>query len=56
MLLYIMLHIIHAYLMLFTALFNTVCLYNAYLFLPLTFGNAFCFNVFSSSFLWVIDT
>ena len=47
MLFYIML----AYLMLFTALSNAVCLYIAY-FLPLTFGNAFCFHALS----WVIDT
>ena len=38
MLLYIML----AYLMLFAALSNAVCLYNA-LFLPLISANAFCF-------------
>ena len=37
MLFYIMLD----YLMLLTALFNAVCLYNACL--PLTFANAFCF-------------
>ena len=47
MLLYIML----AYLMLFSASFNAVCLYNAY-FLPLTFAAAFCFHALS----WVIDT
>ena len=42
MLLYIML----AYLMLLDALFNAVCLYNAY-FMPLTFANAFCFHTSS---------
>ena len=42
MLLYIML----AYLMLFAALSNSVCLYNAY------FANAFCFHALS----WFIDT
>ena len=46
MLLYIML----AYLMLLTALFNAVCLYNAY-FLLLIFANAFSFHALS----WVID-
>ena len=41
MLLYIML----AYLMLFAALSNAVCLYDAsvFFFLPLIFANAFCF-------------
>ena len=38
MLLYVML----TYLMLFAALSNAVCLYNAF-FLPLIFANAFCF-------------
>ena len=47
MLLYIML----AYLMLFTALFNAVRLCNAY-FLLLTFVNSFYFHALS----WVIDT
>ena len=47
MLLYIML----AYLMLFAALSNAVCLYNAF-FLLLIFANAFCFLVLS----WFIDT
>ena len=42
MLLYIMLYIVLAYLMLFAALSNAVCLYNASLFL-LIFANAFCF-------------
>ena len=44
MLLYIMLHIMLAYLKLSAALSNAVCLYNAFfLFLLLTFANAFCF-------------
>ena len=47
MLLYIML----AYLMLFAALSNAVCLYNIS-FLPLIFANAFCFHALS----WFIDT
>ena len=51
MLLYIMLCILLAYLMLFAALFNAVCLYDAY-FLPLIFANPFCFHAMSL----VIDT
>ena len=51
MLLYIMLCIMLAYLMLFAALSNAVCLYNA-IFLPLIFANAFCFHALS----WSIDT
>ena len=44
MLLYIML----AYLMLFAALSNAVCLYNAFfLFLLLIFANAFCYHALS---------
>ena len=46
MLLYIML----AYLMLLAALFNAVCLHNA--FFPLIFTNAFRFHALS----WFIDT
>ena len=42
MLWYIMLHIMLAYLMLFAALSNVVCLYDAS-FLSLIFANAFCF-------------
>ena len=42
MLLYIMLYIVLAYLMLFAALSNAVCLYNAS-FLPLISANAFFF-------------
>ena len=51
MLLYIML----AYLMLFAALSNAVCLYNAFfflIFLPLILANTFCFHALS----WFIDT
>ena len=49
MLLYIML----AYLMLFAAVSNAVCLYNASSsFLLLIFANAFCFSTLS----WFIDT
>ena len=47
MLLYIML----AYLMLFAALSNAVCLHNAFSLL-LIFANAFCFHTLS----WFIDT
>ena len=42
MLLYTMLYILLAYLMLFAALSNAVCVYNAF-FLLLIFANAFCF-------------
>ena len=51
MLLYIMLYIVLAYLMLFAALSNAVCLHNASFF-PLIFANAFYFHVLS----WFIDT
>ena len=51
MLLYIMLYIVLAYLMLFSALSNAVCLYNAS-FLPMIYANAFYFHVLS----WFIDT
>ena len=50
MLLYMMLHIMLAYLMLFAALSNAVCLHNA--FFLLIFANAFCFHALS----WFIDT
>ena len=46
MLLYIMLYIVLAYLMLFAALNNAVCLYNAS-FLPLISVNAFYFHALS---------
>ena len=48
--LYVMLYIVLACLMLFTALFSAVCLYNA--FFPLIFANAFCFGAMS----WFINT
>ena len=57
MLLYIMLYIVLAYLMLFAALTNAVCLYNAY-FLPLISANAFYFHALSlfidTSFVYFI--
>ena len=46
MLLYVMLFRILAYLMLFIALFNAVCLYNAYLFLAIDFCKCFLFLCF----------
>ena len=46
-----MLYIMLAYLMLFAALSNAVCLYNAYS-LPLIFANPFSFHALS----WFIDT
>ena len=49
-LLYIMLYIMLAYLKLFAALSNAVCLHNA--FFLLIFENAFCFHALS----WFIDT
>ena len=51
MLLYIILYILLAYLMLFAALSNAVCLHNAS-FLPMISANAFYFHVLS----WFIDT
>ena len=51
MLLNIVLCIVLAYLMLFAALSNAVCLHNAS-FLPLISANAFYFHVLS----WFIDT
>ena len=48
MLLYIMLYIVLAYLMLFDALSNAVCLYNASFF-PFIYANAFCFHALSWS-------
>ena len=51
MLLYVMLCIILAYLMLFAASSNAVCLHNAF-FLLVIFANAFCFHALS----WFIDT
>ena len=49
-LLYVMLYIMLAYLMLFVASSNTVCLHNA--FCLLIFANAFCFHALS----WFADT
>ena len=46
MLLYVMLYIVLAYLMLFAALTNTVCLHNS-AFLPLISANAFYFHALS---------
>ena len=51
MLLYIMLYIVLAYLMLFAALSNAVCLYKASS-LPMIYAIAFYFHVLS----WFIDT
>ena len=51
MLLYIMLYIILAYLMLFTALSNVVCLLNAFLF-AIDLCKCFLFHALS----WFIDT
>ena len=51
MLLYVMLYIMHAYLMLFAALSNAVCLYNASFF-AIDSANAFCFPALSC----IIDT
>ena len=51
MLLYIMLYIVLAYLMLFAALTNAVCLYNASVFAMIS-TIAFYFHVLS----WFIDT
>ena len=52
MLLYIMLYIVLAYLMLFVALSNAACLYNAFSFLPLIFENTSCLHALS----WFIST
>ena len=54
MLLYIMLYIMLAYLMLFAALSNAVCSYNAFFLflLLLIFANAFSYQALS----WFIDT
>ena len=51
MLLYIMLYIVLSYLMLFAALSNAVCLYNAS-FLPMISEIAFYFHVLS----WFVNT
>ena len=55
MLLCIVLYIMPAYLMMHAALYNAVCLHNTlflFFYLPLIFGNAFCFHALS----WFIDT
>ena len=44
----LMLYIMLAYLMLFAALSNAVCLYNASFF-PFIYANAFCFHALSWS-------
>ena len=46
MFLYVVLYILHAYLILFTALLNAVCLYNAYLFFAIDFCKCFLFSCF----------
>ena len=51
MLMYIMLYIVLAYLMLFAALSNAVCLHSAS-FLPMISANVLYFHVLS----WFIDT
>ena len=52
MLLYIMLHIMLAYLMLLAVLSNAVCLYCTFMgFLLLIFANAFCLHAMS----WFIE-
>ena len=52
-LLHIMLYVMLAYLMLFAALSNAVCLYYAFLFFVLLiFANVFCFHALS----WFVDT
>ena len=52
MLLYIMPYIMLAYLMLFAALSNDVCLHNAFFFLAIDFCNCFLFHALS----WFVDT
>ena len=47
MLLYIILYIMLAYLMLFAALSNAVCLHNASFFLVLIFANGICLHALS---------
>ena len=53
MLLYIMLYIVLAYLMLFAALTNAVCLNNASSFLSLICANAFYFHALSLFFFFI---
>ena len=47
MLLYVMLYVMLAYLMLFAALSNAVCLYNASFLLLFIFANDFCYHALS---------
>ena len=53
MLLYIMLYITLAYLMLFAALFISVCLYKANLFFAIDFCKCFCFHALSLDYLHI---
>ena len=46
MLLYIMMHIMLSYLMLFAALSNAVCLYNAFILFAIDFCKCFLFSCF----------
>ena len=57
-LLYVMLYAMLAYIMLFDALSNAGCLYNAFFsFLLFIFANAFCLHAFCLHALsWFIDT
>ena len=52
MLFYIMLYVMPAYLMLFAALSNAVCLYNTFFFFAIDFCKCFLFHALS----WFIDT
>ena len=52
MLLYIMLYVMLAYIMLFAALSNAVCLYNDFFFFANDFWKCFLFHGLS----WFIDT
>ena len=52
MLLHVMLYIVFAYLMLFAALCNAVCLYNFFSFFAIDLANDFCSHALS----WFIDT
>ena len=49
MLLYIMLYIVLAYLMLFAALSNAVCFYNAFFFLRIIFVFMLCLGLLTNS-------
>ena len=52
MLLYVMLHVMLAYLMLFAALSNAVCFYNGLFVFAIDFCECFLFHALS----WFIDT